>query len=1118
MRTLANSVPSLLRIIVVAICVLVWGVSTSTSCHAQAKPNTKAPPKAGQTPGKTGEVQKQKASETAKSDPAAVNFYADAANFQNNGAFELAIEEWRKLLKDYAKDPLASKASHYLGVCYMQQAKPDYAAASQAFAQALADNKLEIRDESLINLGWCQFMQGRATEGDATAQKKLYQQSRETLTDYVKSYPQGSSVDQALFFSGEIEYSLGNAKQAIDLYEQLIKNKALANSSWKADAQYALGVAYEQLKQDPQARSIYEAFLSDNREHRLRSKVALRLADVLLRSGAPAEAEKMLQQAATADSPMADYAMLRLGQSLAEQSKFAEASKMFEQMVEKFPQSEHAGTAKLSAGQMYFRAGQYPEAAKQFTAVLGSKGNQGAEAAHLLAMTMQRGPQAAEAIGMLEEALKWAEKTPSALQLRMDLADALYNVPARLDEARLMFEKIATENPEDPLAPRATYNAAFAALQTGKLDDARKWSETFLKKYPQDPLRADVAYVASESLLQQGQHDAAVEAYTKLIDSDKTNASQPIWNMRLAMAYYLGNKHQDAIKLLESKQAVFTNPNEKAESLYIIGSSLLAMDKPAEAIKKFEASLSTADKWGRADEVMMQIVQAYQRSSDPAGALKTLADFQTRFPQSRLRFQARYRTAQLKAAQQDFDGAVADYQAIIKEPAAASMHDFAKYGIVLSLMKQDKYEAALAALDPLTAGKLSESMTIETLLARSICLRKIGKVDDSIAMLGKFMAAGPTGVQLANGLYELGMAQVEKKDFDAAIASFERVLKEVPNYPARDKILYELGWAWADKQDVAKSAPYYQELIDKFPNSDLVPEAMYQLAQQQFEARQYDKAAPLYASVITKASAQDLQEKAVYKLGWSMFQQNKYVEAAKEFRTQAEKYPNGRFIVDAHFMSAECLFKQDKFADALSGYQIARQMLEKNPKADVTEQVRTLIYLHGAQCLREQKKWGDCETWLREIVTRYPNSPYLSTVVYELATAKQNLNQPDDALKLFGEVASKYRDEVAARARFMMGELYFSQSKYDKAIPEFQRVMFGYGAEKADPGTKNWQARGAFEAGRCSEALIKDLKGDARSKAIDFAKDFYKYVINSHPGHPVIKEAQVRLNELEKLR
>ncbi len=68
------------------------------------------------------------------------------------------------------------------------------------------------------------------------------------------------------------------------------------------------------------------------------------------------------------------------------------------------------------------------------------------------------------------------------------------------------------------------------------------------------------------------------------------------------------------------------------------------------------------------------------------------------------------------------------------------------------------------------------------------------------------------------------------------------------------------------------------------------------------------------------------------------------------------------------------------------------------------------------------------------------------------------------------------------------------------------------------PETKKWQARGAFEAGRCSEALGKDLKGEARTKAIDIAKDFYKYVIDKHPGEPVTKEAEVRLNELSKLR
>jgi tetratricopeptide (TPR) repeat protein len=172
----------------------------------------------------------------------------------------------------------------------MQQAKPDYAAASAAFAKALSDSKLDVRDESLINLGWCQFMQAREADGDEPAQRKLLTQARETFADYIKSYPQGATIDQALFFTGEIEYSLGNPKKAIEYHDQLIKAKSLVNSKWRPDAEYAVGVALEQLKQDEHAREYYENFLKEYPENKLRDKVSLRLADVLLRTGKPGEA------------------------------------------------------------------------------------------------------------------------------------------------------------------------------------------------------------------------------------------------------------------------------------------------------------------------------------------------------------------------------------------------------------------------------------------------------------------------------------------------------------------------------------------------------------------------------------------------------------------------------------------------------------------------------------------------------------------------------------------------------------------------------------------------------------------------------------------------------------
>ncbi|MFO1066193.1 MAG: tetratricopeptide repeat protein [Pirellulales bacterium] len=1126
---------SLRRAAFAAACTAVLFVSTpvrpaiaqqTLSQRPGAKPQTgqKSAEQQKSEPGKaqTGKPTNPKGAgtDTTGSDPAAVNHYADAANFQNNAAYKLAVEEWQKLLKDFPKDPLASKAAHYLGVCYMQLEQPDYVKAAEAFSRALADKELEVREETLVNLGWCQFMQARAAEVGSPAQRKALEQAGDTLAESLKAYPQGGYVDQALFYMGEIQFALNHPDRAVEYYDQLVKAKTLSKSSLRPDAQYAMGVAYEQLKRDTDAQAAYDAFLQQYPQHRLVGEIKLRSAEIMLRQGKAAQAEQMFAAlAATQGNALADYAMLRQAQSLAEQRKFPEAAQVFRGLSEKFPASKHASTARLSAGQMYFQNGQYPEAEAELRQLIGSRDAQAADAIHWLALTLQRKGGAAESVKLIQDALAWAGATPSALNLRMDLADALYEMPDKLNEAREAYERIANEQPDDPLAPRAAYNAAFAALQLGRLDDARRMSELFLKKYPQDPLRIDVAYVASETMLQQGQHAGAIDGYSKLIAGDPKNPAIGMWNMRLAMAYFLSGKHQEAIDLLTSKLPQFTDPKQQAEARFVMGACYLNMDKLDAAIAEFNAADAAAKVWPQADEVQLLLSQAQQRKGDAAAAEKTLAGMLQRFPQSRMRFQAVYRMGQLQVAQKKYAEAMASYESLLKEPSAKNLHDYAQYGTAYCAMQQEKWSEALTALEPLLSAGRTDALAGEARLAEGLSLRKLGRFDQAVASLEKFLASKPTDTALGNGLYELGMAHVESKRFDAAIADFDRLQKEVPEYPAGDKVLFELAWAHSEKGEHAKALELFEAMVKRFPASDLKADALYEIGQQRYKSEDFKSAAAAYTEASTLAIDPDLKEKAVYKLGWSLFQQNDLGGAFREFQSQAKQFSGGKLIVDAHFMSAECLFKQDKFVEALRIYEQARGLLETaKTDRDVSEQVRTLIYLHGAQCLREQKKWAEDEQWLREIIKRYPSSPYLSTVILELATAEEKQGQADEAIRLYGEVATKYRDDVAARARFMMGEIYFGRREFEKAVPEFQRVMYGYGADKAAEAVKNWQARAGFEAGRCSEVLIQDLKGDQRTKAIGLALEFYQYVIDKHPTHEVVKQAQVRMDELKKLR
>ena len=350
-------------------------------------------------------------------------------------------------------------------------------------------------------------------------------------------------------------------------------------------------------------------------------------------------------------------------------------------------------------------------------------------------------------------------------------------------------------------------------------------------------------------------------------------------------------------------------------------------------------------------------------------------------------------------------------------------------------------------------------------------------------------------------------------------SQFDRIVAEVPDFVAMDKVLYELGWLAQEKSDNAQAAKYFGLVVEKYPNSDFLPEALYQVGQSQYGAQKYLDAAKSYTSVLTKTKNASLLEKAYYKLGWSQFQQEAYEQAAEQFRKQAQDFPQGTLAVDASFMLAECYFKRDKFAEALPMYEAAKNSLEATgEKSLASDQVKTLIYLHGGQCHRELKQWTECEKWLKTVVARYPNTPYLATVIYEQAFCAQQQNKLEDALNLYSEVANKFRNETAARARFMMGEVYFSQRDFAKAIAEFQRVMYGFGAEKAPEDIKNWQAKSAFEAARCSEVLIDNLKGEARDKVIEAAKEFYQFIVDRHAAHALAAQAQKKLGDMQKLR
>lgn len=1129
------------------------GTNRGNTGSPRQTPGTQRPAGQGSAgPGASGATAKnpqapaaKKVSEEDKRKERARALFADAANAQNNGAYALAMEQWSKLIKEFPTDPLASSARYYLGLCYQEQETPDYNNAVGTFRKALEDKNLKEQEEAMLNLGWCLVQLGTLedSQSDEAKRKASLAEGAKVLAAYLEKYPDSNSVDRAMFYAAEAESRLGNSEKAIGLYNQLVQNKKLAQSPWIPEALFAIGFSYEEIKQPKLAGENYDALIANHPKHPLVRDANLRLGEISLQSDKPALAveryKKVVESPEFLKAPLADYILSRYAFALAKSGDYAKSAEVYKQLATQFPKSKYAQNASLATAQTLLRDKKYEQAAEAFKQVVEGKDEKAIEAAHWLCQIAVLQNRPADAVPIARDALGWIAKlnnqalsTEAKNQiglLRMDLADGLFATAEGKLEARRLYEQVALEYADQPISPRATYNAAFAALQTGDLPEAQRWSEAFTKQFPTNDLGLDVAYVRAEALLQQGQHAPASEAFEKLVSAGKEHPSRDAWELRGITAQYLAGEPEKAIARIDAlmaSPALKDNPQSPmlAEALFLKGASLLRLTKSEDSIPVLEKSLQASTSWGQADEVLLVLAQAYEAKQDKEKAKATLEKLLKDFPKSRFKGQAEFRLGQLSAQLGNAKEAIGWYERLLGSDADVGLKEFAKFDSAYLMIQEGQTAKAKALFDDLISTSKNAGLVQEATVASAICLREANEYEKAGSLLSKLLTESLSKPTLSKVLYELGVVQAQSGKYQDAIVSFDRLEQESPQYALMDRVLFERAWAFKESGDVEKANRDFQQLAQKFPESPLAAESYFHVGQAEFENASFDTAVKAYSVAAKKSSNKELQEKSTYKIGLALFQLGQFDDAGKQFSKQISEFPKGSLTLDAKLMVAECAFKQRQFPTAMMHYEVARKAIEgaqKQSEADgqdprINEQVQALVYLHGAQTASELKKWADVESWVEQMQKTVPNSTLLPVAKYEQAVALQNLRKNAEALKTFEAIAEEQRNELGARSRFMAGELNFAQKEFGLAVNEFQKVMYGFGGTQAPAEIKNWQARSAYEAGRCSEVLIGELTGERRKKGIEAAKKFYEFLLENHAEHELTQQAKERIGELSR--
>ena len=730
--------------------------------------------------------------------------------------------------------------------------------------------KFELAEDSLLNLAWCQYSLGIEGQNDQ------YAKAADSFATLLKEYPQGKYADQALFYRGESLYALGRREEATAAYKQLIDTRS--DSPLHCQALYALGVAYEELKNFTEAGAVYDHFLKGCASSDLVLEVRMRKAEIVLQTGKPAEAEKLFfELASTPDFAQADHAILRQAYCAAAQNAFDRAAEIYAIIPDEFPRSEYVQEAALSAGRCYYRAEQFPEAAKWLERVVQAASPGAPEAAHWLARIHLRNKQPDQAVEVVQPRFSRRHKTAS-LPCRCGwiwptrCTRNPSNGARRYPSTSKSLSSIRIMN----WPRKRLYNAAFAQWELEQYEDGLARAAEFLKKYPAHELAAEVQHVSAECHLKLGKLAEAEATYRQLVSQQAEHENAPQWRIRLAMVLYLQKNYADVVRQMSDILTSLKDKDQVAEAQFLIGVSQFQQERFAEAEKALAASLASQPAWRQADEALLFLARAQFKTNRPADAIVTVRKLIAEFPESRVLDQAQYRLGEFTYAQNDFAAAVTAYDTLLAKWPQSLFTPYALYGKGWGLLKMQKYGEAADALTQVITGHSQHELVPEAHSARALCRRQLKQYVDAISDIEVFLKSDPPATARADAQYERGLCEVGVENYEAAAKTFEQVLADNPDYANAPNVLYELAWVYRKMDKATESVAVFQRLAQEYGDSPLAAEANWRVGENRFDQGEYQEAVKLYNVAKEQAPPGEVDELATHKLGWALFRLEDY--------------------------------------------------------------------------------------------------------------------------------------------------------------------------------------------------------------------------------------------------
>ncbi len=331
---------------------------------------------------------------------------------------------------------------------------------------------------------------------------------------------------------------------------------------------------------------------------------------------------------------------------------------------------------------------------------------------------------------------------------------------------------------------------------------------------------------------------------------------------------------------------------------------------------------------------------------------------------------------------------------------------------------------------------------------------------EKLAQLRLFLQKYPSSVLVPDANMETANTYMAGENFNNAVAPLNAILadKNAVNY--KPQALLKLGVCYFNLNNNNEALNRFKALLQNYPASDESNDAV-EYVRNIFISQQQPQQFVAFMRQNGKEVSTSEEDSLTYISAFNQYNNKETDKALQGFQTYLTKFPDGKYSIDAGYLTAQIYNDRKDYKNALNYYsgvadkspnkwaeasvlQAARinyfELKDYNKAEQYYEQLKTVATNQDAK-LESMRGLLRCQYKLSQFdVTAVANAQDLlnekgiatdDKMIANMVIAKaaQAANQTSDALSAYSNIVSLGKSEYAAEARFQIAAIYFQQNQ-----------------------------------------------------------------------------------------